>query len=113
ASLTRWPRNDKSRKTSDILAIATEVHTMQRSTDRILTTHVGSLVRPPALIDAMRRLDAGDPLPQPEYETLLRDSVRGVVQDQASNGVDVPSDGEFGKRGWTGYVVERLAGVEP
>jgi 5-methyltetrahydropteroyltriglutamate--homocysteine methyltransferase len=86
---------------------------MKRSTDRILTTHVGSLVRPPALIDAMRRLDAGDPLPQPEYETLLRDSVRGVVQDQATNGVDVPSDGEFGKRGWTGYVVERLSGVEP
>ena len=86
---------------------------MKRSTDRILTTHVGSLVRPPALIDAMRRLDAGDPLPQPEYETLLRDSVRDVVRDQAANGVDVPSDGEFGKRGWTGYVVERLSGVEP
>ena len=86
---------------------------MKRSTDRILTTHVGSLVRPPALIDAMRRLDAGDPLPQPEYETLLRDSVSDVVRDQAANGVDVPSDGEFGKRGWTGYVVERLSGVEP
>jgi 5-methyltetrahydropteroyltriglutamate--homocysteine methyltransferase len=86
---------------------------MKRSTDRILTTHVGSLVRPPALIDAMRRLDAGDPLPQPEYETLLRDSVRDVVRAQASKGVDVPSDGEFGKRGWTGYVVERLSGVEP
>jgi 5-methyltetrahydropteroyltriglutamate--homocysteine methyltransferase len=86
---------------------------MKRSTDRILTTHVGSLVRPPALIEAMRRLDAGDPTEPAAYATLLRDSVQEVVRDQAANGVDVPSDGEFGKRGWTGYVVERLSGVEP
>ena len=85
---------------------------MRRSTDRILTTHVGSLVRPPALIEAMRRLDAGEALDPAEFGQLLRDSVRAVVREQAANGVDVPSDGEFGKRGWTGYVVERLAGVE-
>ena len=86
---------------------------MKRSNDRILTTHVGSLIRPPALQDFLRAKQAGKPYDKSAYETCLQQSVADVVHKQAEVGVDVVSDGEFGKSiSWSQYVLERLSGFE-
>jgi 5-methyltetrahydropteroyltriglutamate--homocysteine methyltransferase len=86
---------------------------MKRSTDRILTTHVGSLIRPQALQDILRAKQAGQPYDQAAYEKCLKQSIDDVVSRQADIGVDVVSDGEFGKAiSWNQYVVERLSGFE-
>jgi len=86
---------------------------MKRSIDRILTTHVGSLIRPQALQDFMRAKQGGKPYDQAAYAKCLSDSVAEVVQQQASIGLDVVSDGEYGKSiSWSQYVLERLSGFE-
>jgi 5-methyltetrahydropteroyltriglutamate--homocysteine methyltransferase len=85
---------------------------MKRSTDRILTTHAGSMVRPLEIVDVMRKLEAGQPYDEAELDRLLTPAVAQVVRKLAEIGIDVPSDGEFGKRGWTTYVAERLGGLE-
>src|SRR5208282_2015109 len=86
---------------------------MKRSSDRILTTHVGSLIRPPALQQYLRAKQAGKPYDEAAYGKCLRDSVAEVVRQQAETGVDVVSDGEFGKSiSWSQYVLERLSGFE-
>ena len=86
---------------------------MKRSTDRILTTHVGSLIRPPDLRDYIRPMQAGDPYDQDGYAKCLSDSVVDVVRQQAETGIDVVSDGEFGKSiSWSQYILQRLSGFE-
>ena len=86
---------------------------MKRSTDRILTTHVGSLIRPQALQDILRAKQSGQSYDHAAYENCLKQSVADVVRRQAEIGVDVVSDGEFGKAiSWNQYVVERLSGFE-
>jgi 5-methyltetrahydropteroyltriglutamate--homocysteine methyltransferase len=86
---------------------------MKRSTDRILTTHVGSLIRPQALQDFLRAKQAGKPYDAAAYDKCLTDSVAEVVRKQAGVGIDVISDGEFGKSiSWSQYVLERLSGFE-
>jgi 5-methyltetrahydropteroyltriglutamate--homocysteine methyltransferase len=86
---------------------------MKRSTDRILTTHVGSLIRPQPLQQFLRAKQAGEPFDQETYESCLTQSVAEVVCRQAAAGVDVISDGEFGKSiSWSQYVLERLSGFE-
>ena len=85
---------------------------MKRSTDHILTTHTGSLIRPRAIVDIMRQVEAGQPYHAEELHRLLTSAVAEVVRQQAEVGIDIPSDGEFGKRGWTSYVAERLGGLE-
>jgi len=86
---------------------------MKRSSNRILTTHVGSLIRPPALQDFLRLKQAGKAYDTQDYETCLTSSVAGVVRQQAKVGIDVPSDGEFGKSiSWSQYALERLSGFE-
>ena len=70
---------------------------MKRSTSRILTTHVGSLIRPDALQDFLRARQGGKPYDQAAYDKCLADSVAAVVRRQAEAGIDVVSDGEFGK----------------
>jgi 5-methyltetrahydropteroyltriglutamate--homocysteine methyltransferase len=86
---------------------------MKRSTDRILTTHVGSLIRPARLQEFLRAKQAGKPYDQAAYESCLKASVAQVVRKQAEVGVDVVSDGEFGKSiSWSQYVLERLSGFE-
>ena len=76
------------------------------------TTHVGSLVRPDELIAFLRTRDAGEPYDKQAYEECLRRSVRDVVRRQREAGVEVVSDGEFGKSSWNFYVYERLGGIE-
>ncbi len=86
---------------------------MQRSTDRILTTHVGSLIRPPELQEFLRARQKGDGFDEAAYDRCLKDSVAAVVRQQADAGVDVVSDGEFGKSiSWSQYVLERMSGFE-
>jgi 5-methyltetrahydropteroyltriglutamate--homocysteine methyltransferase len=81
--------------------------------DRILTTHVGSLVRPPALVEILELKEHGQQYDEAVYETVLRESVVGIVARQAAAGVDVVSDGEYGKSvSWSRYVRERLGGFE-
>src|SRR5215203_7349327 len=86
---------------------------MQRSTDRILTTHVGSLIRPPVLQEFLRAKQEGKSFDQKAYDRCLTDSVAGIVRQQTDAGIDVVSDGEFGKAiSWSQYALERLSGFE-
>src|SRR4029077_1806876 len=86
---------------------------MKRSTDRILTTHVGSLIRPQALQDFLRAKQAGKAYDAAAHDKCLTASVADVVHKQAEVGIDVISDGEFGKSiSWSQYVLERLSGFE-
>ncbi|HEX8828497.1 MAG TPA: cobalamin-independent methionine synthase II family protein, partial [Xanthobacteraceae bacterium] len=88
-------------------------NTMKRSSNRTLTTHVGSLIRPPALQDFLRLKQAGKSYDAAAYQKCLRESVAEVVHKQTEVGVDVVSDGEFGKSiSWSQYVLERLSGFE-
>ena len=86
---------------------------MERSTNRILTTHVGSLVKTPEIIDQMRAQAMGEPFDEDILAKHLRTGVAQVVRKQAEVGVDVPSDGEYGKSSWMGYVWDRISGLEP
>jgi 5-methyltetrahydropteroyltriglutamate--homocysteine methyltransferase len=86
---------------------------MKRSSDRILTTHVGSLIRPSALQEFLRAKQTGKPYDEAAHAKCLKESVAEVVRKQAEVGVDVVSDGEFGKSiSWSQYVLERLSGFE-
>ena len=86
---------------------------MKQSTDRILTTHVGSLIRPAPLQEFLRAKQAGKAYDQSAYEACLTTSVTDVVRKQGEVGVDVVSDGEFAKSiSWSQYVLERLSGFE-
>jgi 5-methyltetrahydropteroyltriglutamate--homocysteine methyltransferase len=86
---------------------------MKRSTDRILTTHVGSLIRPAALREFLSAKEAGKPFDDDGYKKCLRNAVGQVVRQQADIGLDVISDGEFGKAiSWAQYALFRLGGFE-
>ena len=79
---------------------------MKRSTDRILTTFAGSLIRPPEVLAL--EPDADDAT----RTNVLRTAVAEVVRQQVDAGVDVVSDGEFGKSSWFTYAMQRLGGYE-
>ncbi len=86
---------------------------MKRSTERILTTHVGSLIRPPALIEFLRAQQERRPIDEAAFAACLTSCVAEIVRQQAEAGVDVVSDGEFGKTiSWSQYALERLSGFE-
>jgi len=86
---------------------------MKRSSNRILTTHVGSLIRPQSLQEFLRSRQAGKLYDENAYQECLTTSVADVVRDQAQAGIDVVSDGEFGKSiSWAQYALERLSGFE-
>ena len=83
---------------------------MKRSTERILTTHVGSLARPESLIPLLRSKERGQPYDQETFAKLVRDAVADVVRRQTEAGVDIVTDGEQGKASFFGYIVERFNG---
>jgi 5-methyltetrahydropteroyltriglutamate--homocysteine methyltransferase len=86
---------------------------MKRSTDRILTSHVGSLIRPPELIEFLRAQQEQRPVDEAAFAKCLTNAVADVVRAQADVGVDVVDDGEFGKTiSWSQYALERLSGFE-
>ena len=80
--------------------------------DRIMTTHVGSLVRPPKLVEFLHKIEDRQPYEQAAYEACLRESIDEVVRRQAEAGIDIVSDGEFSKgRNWAFYIHDRITGV--
>ena len=85
---------------------------MKRSSERILTTHVGSLPRPPELIDMMQARDTGKDFDQQSYDKRLRGAVAEIVRKQIDLGIDVVDDGEYGKPSFVTYMNERLGGFE-
>ena len=86
---------------------------MKRSDTKILTTHVGSLIRPPEFVAVLKAMDSGDAAAAKAYPDGLRRAVAKIVREQADVGIDVVSDGEFGKSAsWSRYILERLTGFE-
>jgi 5-methyltetrahydropteroyltriglutamate--homocysteine methyltransferase len=86
---------------------------MLRSTDRIRTTHVGSLARPAALLDLMRAAAQGRAVDPGELAEAERRAVTDVVARQRAAGLDMVSDGEQTKTGFYAYIGDRLGGFEP
>ena len=82
---------------------------MKRSSERILTTFVGSLIRPPELRSLQESKDGRD---ERVYSETLRRSVADAVKKEAAVGLDIVSDGEFGKSNWASYILERVTGFE-
>jgi 5-methyltetrahydropteroyltriglutamate--homocysteine methyltransferase len=77
------------------------------------TTHAGSLVRPPVLLEFIRARQRGEPYDEAAFERCLAESVAEVVDRQARIGLDIVSDGEFGKSiSWSQYALARLSGFE-
>jgi 5-methyltetrahydropteroyltriglutamate--homocysteine methyltransferase len=85
---------------------------VHRSTERILSTHVGSLARPRDLLEMMREKEHGRPYDPAAFDGLVRGAVLDVVRRQAAAGLDVVTDGEQGKVSFLTYVKERLAGFD-
>jgi 5-methyltetrahydropteroyltriglutamate--homocysteine methyltransferase len=86
---------------------------MRRSDKKILTTHVGSLIRPSEFIKLLKAMDDGDSDAIAGYEHGLHAAVSRIVREQAEIGIDVISDGEFGKSAsWSRYILDRLTGFE-
>ena len=84
---------------------------MKRSTDRILTTHVGSIPRPEDMLE-MASVRTGPPKDLAAYEARLKRAVVEIVQKQKDVGIDVVNDGEFGKESWAAYIMARISGFE-
>ncbi len=80
----------------------------QQNSDRLRTTHVGSLPRPHALLDLIKSCDTG-----PSFDTALRLAVTDIVRKQAECGIDILTDGEQSKPGFFTYIRDRLEGFEP
>jgi 5-methyltetrahydropteroyltriglutamate--homocysteine methyltransferase len=86
---------------------------MKRSVDRLLTTHTGSLPRPPDLREMLLTKDRGDAVDQTQFDSRVSEAVQAVVRRQAETGIDVISDGEMSKYSWLWYMFERLDGFAP
>jgi 5-methyltetrahydropteroyltriglutamate--homocysteine methyltransferase len=83
---------------------------MKRSTDRILTTHTGSLPRPSDLLSMMTAAEGGDVADAKQFQTRLQSAVADVVRKQVHAGVDIVNDGEASKPSYSTYVKDRLTG---
>jgi len=83
---------------------------MKTSTDRILTTHVGSLPRPAALRELLVKKDKGEPYDKAELARQTKAAVAAIVRRQTEAGVDIVDDGEMSKPGYSTYVADRLSG---
>lgn len=86
---------------------------MKRGADRILTTHTGSLPRPPGLRERLLAKDRGEPIDEAAFDREVADAVTATVRRQAASGIDVVSDGEMSKYSWLWYMFERLDGFAP
>ena len=83
---------------------------MKTSQDRILTTHVGSLPRPPELKELLVRKDQSQSYDKEALDRLTRQAVVDIVRRQAQTGIDIVNDGEMSKPGYSTYVADRLSG---
>ena len=73
---------------------------MKLSTERILTTHVGSLPRPKHLAELLVRKDRGEAYDRNEFDRVVREAVAAIVRRQAELGIDIVDDGEMSKPGY-------------
>jgi len=85
---------------------------MKQSTERILTTHVGSLPRPPDLLEMIQAKEQGQPFNAAGLAGRVKSAVDEVVRKQAAAGIDILADGEMGRFGFIPYVNDRLSGLE-
>ena len=85
---------------------------MRRSTDRILTTHTGSLPRPADLVELLNEKEAGKSYDKAAFDRRIRPAVGEIVKRQADCGIDVIDDGEHSKINWMAYARARLSGLE-
>ena len=83
---------------------------MERSVDRFLTTHTGSLPRPPDLVDMMFAKEEGVPVEAAALARRIRGAVAEIVQKQLASGVDIVNDGEMSKPSYATYIKDRLEG---
>jgi 5-methyltetrahydropteroyltriglutamate--homocysteine methyltransferase len=83
---------------------------MKLSTDRILTTHVGSLPRGPVVLDLLYKKENGEPYDAAEFDAAITAAVDDAVRKQVACGIDIVSDGEMGKVGYATYIKDRLSG---
>ena len=81
--------------------------------DRVLTTHVGSLIRPKPLRDLLAAKERGEAIDEAVLEREIAVAVGDVVRRQAEAGIDVIDDGEMSKHSWITYLYERVSGLEP
>lgn len=83
---------------------------MKTSSERILTTHVGSLPRPDDAVALLLRKDRGEAYDQAEFDRVMRRAVADIVKRQVEIGLDVVSDGETSKIGYATYIKDRFNG---
>ena len=86
---------------------------MKRSTDRILTTHVGSLARPDRQLEFLFAKERGEDYDRAEFDSSTRQAVQDIIAGQVRAGIDIVCDGEQGKSSFLTYITERLAGFSP
>jgi 5-methyltetrahydropteroyltriglutamate--homocysteine methyltransferase len=79
---------------------------------KILTTHVGSLIRPDSITPFLDAMDAREPYDQAAFDAALKPAVNDVVRRQADIGLDLIDDGEFSKVSWITYFYDRVSGIE-
>ena len=85
---------------------------LQQNTDRIQTTHIGSLPRPHDVLDLLMAKFAGQPYDQNVLDAAIAKAVKESVRRQVECGIDIVTDGEFSKPGFFTYIQERLEGFE-
>jgi 5-methyltetrahydropteroyltriglutamate--homocysteine methyltransferase len=85
---------------------------MKRSTDRILTTHTGSLPRPDDLREMLAAADHGEKIDEPAFHKRVEEAVGEIVRLQRDAGIDIVNDGEVGKPGYSTYIKDRCTGFE-
>jgi 5-methyltetrahydropteroyltriglutamate--homocysteine methyltransferase len=106
-------RPGRSAASNSNFAFAREVIVgIQNNTDRIQTTHIGSLPRPHDLLDIMKAKLNKQPYDESKYQTLLTKAVADSVRKQVECGIDIVTDGEFSKPGFFTYIQQRLEGFE-
>jgi 5-methyltetrahydropteroyltriglutamate--homocysteine methyltransferase len=86
--------------------------TIQQNTDRIQTTHIGSLPRPHAVLDLMKAKLGGEPYDQKLYDATVTKAVADSVRKQVECGIDIVTDGEVSKPGFFTYIQEPHEGFE-
>ena len=85
---------------------------MKQSTDRILTTHVGSMPRPQYVVDQLFAQDKGEAYDPDTFDNVMTRAVKEVAEKQVTSGVDIISDGEMSKISYATYIRHRLTGFE-
>jgi 5-methyltetrahydropteroyltriglutamate--homocysteine methyltransferase len=85
---------------------------MKFSSDRILTTHTGSLPRPPDLVALLNSKELGESYDRAAFASRVRRGISDIVRQQAETGIDIVDDGEHSKVNWMAYARARLSGLE-